>query len=254
MDNKLHSNICSRPGSVSPASSHAASERPPRIPRTQPPQDTLKQFWNRFNTRYPGKVFTVLPDNPYVRTKAANLSQANAGGDNDTAKTYEQAKKECEVVVNRIVRECRRVNQKYTDVHFDIEYDLKCGRRDFLDGLNNFDENMQPKGVKRVTVRFLPSNFCLFSSDIYKTSRISLNVHNFSSAVQLPMTCGRDVMETAGSWQHYALSEIWRVLLTRSALLEMNWSAFMALSFTEVWGPRTLIHGLYCVFVLSFKI
>lgn len=153
MASELDSHISPRPASAS-ASSRAASERP-RILRTQPPQDTLKQFWNHFNTKYPGKVFTVLPDNPYVRTKEASLSQrGGAGKDYETARTYEQAKKECEVAVNRIVRECERVNQKYTDVHFDIEFDLKCGRRDYLDGLSSLDEFMQPKGVKRVTVRF----------------------------------------------------------------------------------------------------
>lgn len=58
------------------------------------------------------------------------------------------------MAVHRIVQECQRVNQKYTDVHFDIEYDLKCGRRDYLDGLNTLDDYMRPKGVKRITVRF----------------------------------------------------------------------------------------------------
>jgi hypothetical protein len=36
-----------------------------------------------------------------------------------------------------IVKECERVNQKYSDPHFDIELDLKSGRRHYLDGTKN---------------------------------------------------------------------------------------------------------------------
>jgi hypothetical protein len=50
------------------------------------------------------------------------------------------------------VKECERVNQKYTDPHFDIELDLKSGRRHYLDGLDKPNEEMRPRGVKRVTV------------------------------------------------------------------------------------------------------
>ena len=142
-----HSHLSARP-----ASSRVPSERP-RITRTQSPQHTIRQFWDTFTTKYPGKVFTVLPDNPYARAKAARLPHEGTTRGQDAAKSYEQARKECEVTVRRIVRECERVNQKYTDTHFDVEFDLKCGRRDCLDGLGRLDEDMTPKGVKRVTVR-----------------------------------------------------------------------------------------------------
>jgi len=124
----------------------------------QPPQETVKQFWERFNTKYPGKVFTVLPDNPYARTRAARMPKGVVQGQ-DEVKSYEQARKECQRAVDRIVKECNRVNQKYTDPHFDIEFDLKSGRRDCLDGLNGTNDELRPKGVKRVTVRSLESHF-----------------------------------------------------------------------------------------------
>ena len=54
--------------------------------------------------------------------------------------------------VDRIVKECERVNQKYSDPHFDIELDLKSGRRHYLDGLDKPNTEMRPRGVKRVTV------------------------------------------------------------------------------------------------------
>lgn len=120
--------------------------------RNQYPQETIRQFWDQFNTKFPGKVYTVLPDNPYARTKAARIPKGVIQG-HDAGKSYEQVKRECIHTVERIVKECKRVNQKYTDPHFDIEIDLKTGRGDYLHGLEKSNVEMRPKGVKRVTVR-----------------------------------------------------------------------------------------------------
>ncbi|THC99147.1 hypothetical protein EYZ11_001398 [Aspergillus tanneri] len=119
----------------------------------QEPQETVRQFWDQFNTKFPGKVYTVLPNNPYARAKAAKVPKGVIQGQ-DAGKSYEQARKECEQTVERIVNECKRVNQKYTDPHFDIEVDLKSGRRYYLDGLNEMNMEMRPRGVKRVTEVF----------------------------------------------------------------------------------------------------
>lgn len=134
------------------ARASSSGSRTPRKPNKQTPQDFLKQFWEQFNTRFPGKVYTVLPDNPYARTKAARIPKGQIVGQN-AAGSYDHARNNCIRSVERIVQECRRVNQKYTDPHFDIEVDLKSRRRDYLDGLDEVKLEMQPKGVKRVTVR-----------------------------------------------------------------------------------------------------
>ena len=140
-------------GSVPPASLRSRSNsRPPHRARCQPPQESVKQFWEQFNTKYPGKVYTVLPDNPYARTRAKRVPNGVVQG-HEAVKSYEQARRECQKSVERIVKECQRVNQKYTDPHFDIELDLKSGRRHYLDGLDEVNEEMRPRGVKRVTVR-----------------------------------------------------------------------------------------------------
>ncbi|OXV08572.1 hypothetical protein Egran_03665 [Elaphomyces granulatus] len=128
--------------------------------KRQAPQETVNQFWNRFTTNYPGKVLTVLPSKPFVRNKAAAQPQSVTKG-YGTAKSYEQVRKECELVVKRIVRECERVNQKYTDPHFDIEVDLKGGSRDCLDGLLRGASDLRPKGVKRVSDVFEKPKFFL---------------------------------------------------------------------------------------------
>lgn len=133
----------------------SSGSRTPRKPNRQNPQEFLRLFWEHFNTKCPGKVYTVLPDNPYARTKAARIPKGTIHGQN-AARSYDQAKRDCIRSVNRIVAECERINQKYTDPHFDIEIDLKSGRRDYLEGLDELNLEMRPKGVKRVTVCFLP--------------------------------------------------------------------------------------------------
>jgi hypothetical protein len=131
-----------------------SGSRTPRNHRPVPkqaPQQTVDQFWDRFNTKYPGKVFTVLPDNPYARSKAAQKAKGVIQG-SAAVKSYEEARSECELAVRRIVKECEHINQKYTDPHFDLEFDLKTGKRNCLDGLRGRNLEMLPRGVKRVTV------------------------------------------------------------------------------------------------------
>ncbi|KIV90165.1 hypothetical protein, variant [Exophiala mesophila] len=127
-----------------------AASRIHRQSRRQAPQDTVDQYWSRLKPRFPGKVFTVLPNDPYARRKAENTPHGAVSGQR-AAKSYEAAKLECERDVGRIVKECRRLNQKYRDLHFDIEWDLKSGQRNCLDGLSTPGDGMRPKGVKRVT-------------------------------------------------------------------------------------------------------
>ncbi|KAJ5550138.1 hypothetical protein N7535_001923 [Penicillium sp. DV-2018c] len=140
-----------------PSSSRSNSRPPPRA-RFQPPQESVKQFWERFNTKYPGKVYTVLPDNSYARTRAKRVPSGRIHG-HEAVKSYEQARYECRKSVERIVKECERINQKYTDPHFDIEVDLKSGRRHYLDGLDKPNPEMRPRGVKRVTEIFEKPQF-----------------------------------------------------------------------------------------------
>ena len=127
-----------------------ASALPKRQPSKRPPQENVKRFWDKFNTKYPGKVFTILPNNPHALKKAAKAPKGAI--QQRAAKSYEEARAECARNVQRIVKECRRVNQKYRDPHFDIEWDLKNGRRNCLHGLANDLQGGLPKGVKRVTV------------------------------------------------------------------------------------------------------
>ncbi|OTB02778.1 hypothetical protein M426DRAFT_13201 [Hypoxylon sp. CI-4A] len=125
--------------------------RPPINSKQQTPQQAIDEFWGKFTTKTPGKATTIIPHNKYAE-RAARRS-AKAIGTN-TQTSYEEAAAVCKAKVAKIAKECRRVNQKYRDPHFDLEFDLKWGSRDTLESLNNQREkpssDFKPKSVKRV--------------------------------------------------------------------------------------------------------
>ncbi|MCJ1379647.1 hypothetical protein MMC17_002749 [Xylographa soralifera] len=131
------------------------SERPNkhkkhRRPKHQTPQQTVNKFWDVFTTKFPGRVDRVLPDNVYAKSKAATEPRGVVHGQ-AALKSYEETRAECTRAVEKIAKECRRVNMRYRDPHFDIEFDLKQNKNDCLQGLvsGNCDP-LLPQSVKRV--------------------------------------------------------------------------------------------------------
>ncbi|KAI0446932.1 hypothetical protein F4803DRAFT_501696 [Xylaria telfairii] len=131
---------------------------PSKKNKDQTPQQAIDEFWAKFTTKAPGKATTVIPANEYAE-RAARRSNRAVG--TTTQASYEEAAAVCKAKVAKIVKECRRVNQKYRDPHFDLELDLKWGARDTLEMLCNTDaggdgeaggeSRFHPKSVKRVT-------------------------------------------------------------------------------------------------------
>ncbi|KAI3322591.1 hypothetical protein HD806DRAFT_500471 [Xylariaceae sp. AK1471] len=125
--------------------------RAPKKNKQQNPQEAIDEFWSKFTTKAPGKATRVIPSNAYAERAARRSSQAVG---TTTQASYEEAAAVCKAKVAKIVKECRRVNQKYRDPHFDLEFDLKWGGRDTLETLCNTKEKREstfhPKSVKRV--------------------------------------------------------------------------------------------------------
>jgi hypothetical protein len=100
-----------------------------------------------------GKPFTVLPNNELAQRAAR--TPVVPGGKNALA-SYDEARQACVAKVAKIVKECRRLNMKYRDPHFDIEDDFRkwMGKErtwsDCLMGLNEFRNDLRPASVKRV--------------------------------------------------------------------------------------------------------
>ncbi|KAI9785388.1 MAG: hypothetical protein M1839_000407 [Geoglossum umbratile] len=135
---------------------------PPKRPKPQlAPQDIVDKFWSAFRTKTPGKVFTILPHNYYVG-KAAAARPVGAVPGRAATTSFEEAVNICRAKVEKISKECRRVNQKYRDTHFDIEYDLRTSERYpgtprfCLDGLDAAPKDvddplyLRPRSVKRI--------------------------------------------------------------------------------------------------------
>jgi hypothetical protein len=147
-----------RAQSRAPSMAQEAPAPRPRIPhKKQPPQKSINEFWDRFTTKHPGKIFTILPDNLYAKRAAAHLPKGSIPGQNAVA-SYQEAVKICERKVAKIVQECRRLNQKYRDPHFDIEADFKRSQEipelppDCLTALNQNSTTFKPMSVKRIEV------------------------------------------------------------------------------------------------------
>ena len=120
--------------------------------RKQNPQQSIEEFWSRFTSKAPGKAFTILPDNLYAR-RLAQRHDADEGTYN-AFYSYEEAARMCKEKVEKIVRECKRVNQKYRDLHFDIEADFQLAQNgnvpECLTTLETDHCHLRPKSVKRV--------------------------------------------------------------------------------------------------------
>jgi hypothetical protein len=82
----------------------------------------LSDFWDKFHTKYPGKITSIFPRSLY-RTILPPSHPDGARSARNAAESYEAAAKECRDKVRRIVRECHRTNEKFTDPDFDIEHD-----------------------------------------------------------------------------------------------------------------------------------
>ncbi|UNI15490.1 hypothetical protein JDV02_002019 [Purpureocillium takamizusanense] len=160
---------------MAPPPSPSPATRPPK--KQQAPQEAIDEFWAKFTTKKPGKATRVIPRNQFVdrvtkksaegttadgtATSATASSSASGSNRTTTQTSYEGAAAMCRAKVAKIVKECRRVNKKYRDPHFDLESDLKLGRRDTLESLGNIRGARKPPGsdfcprsAKRVTEIF----------------------------------------------------------------------------------------------------
>ncbi|KAK4189912.1 cysteine proteinase [Podospora australis] len=103
-----------------------AAPVPPPVPKkkdyTKAPQELIHEFWDRYFTKKPGKVTRIFPRSLYA-TLLPPSQPGGARSSRNAADSYEAAAKECREQVQRIIRECRRTNEKFTDPDFDIEWD-----------------------------------------------------------------------------------------------------------------------------------
>ncbi|KAF2713281.1 cysteine proteinase [Pleomassaria siparia CBS 279.74] len=111
---------------------------------TKAPQELLNEFWENLITKKPGKVTNIFPSSLYANLLPPIRNPGPSKGKN-AAESYQVAANECRTRVKRIVRECQRTNEKFTDPEFDIEGD--GGTKNCLQGLMNWYYDTSPSGT-----------------------------------------------------------------------------------------------------------
>ncbi|KAF7865866.1 hypothetical protein EAF04_006031 [Stromatinia cepivora] len=128
------------------------------------PQDTIDKLWSRFSVSKFSKATKVLPNAaPFSRgTSAKTVIVPPPGPQNQlVSEDFERAVQECRAKVKKLVKECRRVNMRYRDPSFDIDWDLKWEKGNCLNTLaeTRFEvckhalsntSSSGPRAVKRV--------------------------------------------------------------------------------------------------------
>ncbi|PHH59509.1 hypothetical protein CDD81_3149 [Ophiocordyceps australis] len=130
----------------------------PRRNKKQTPQEAVDEFWAKFTAKTPGKATRVIPQRQQGGERAGENGGLQRCNKRVRPTSYQEAAAKCRAKVAKIVGECRRVNKKYRDSHFDIESDLKLGRRECLQSLQNVrhgvkvpGSELRPRSAKRVT-------------------------------------------------------------------------------------------------------
>ncbi|CAK7565635.1 MAG: hypothetical protein SEPTF4163_003558 [Sporothrix epigloea] len=139
----------------SPSTDAAAAADKKKKKKKLPPQESIDKLWERFSQKRFSKAMTVLPFAPVAPSPLSERANEllSVG--------YERAAEECRRKVQKIIQECRRVNMRYRDPGWDIDWDLKMAKGYCLNSLGQtaFDvshKNMLrisatvPKAVKRV--------------------------------------------------------------------------------------------------------
>lgn len=102
------------------------------------PQDTIDKLWSKFSVSKFSKATKVLPNAaPFARGMSAKTVIIPPPGPQNqlVSEDFERAVQECRAKVKKLVRECRRVNMRYRDPSFDIDWDLKWEKGHYLNML-----------------------------------------------------------------------------------------------------------------------
>ena len=138
-----------------PAASDTAAAEKKKKKKKLLPQESIDKIWERFSQKRFSKAMTVLPFAPVAPSPLSERANEllSVG--------YERAAEECRRKVKKIIQECRRVNMRYRDPGWDIDWDLKMAKGHCLNSLGqtSFDVSLKnmlsinatvPKAVKRV--------------------------------------------------------------------------------------------------------
>ncbi|PQE10791.1 calpain family cysteine protease protein [Rutstroemia sp. NJR-2017a BBW] len=152
------------PGPPPPPAPWANGNKPKKKKKQLAPQATIDKLWSRFSVSKFSKATKILPSAaPSSKGTSAStvIIPPPVPQNLLVSQGYDRAVQECRTKVHKLIRECRRVNMRYRDPTFDIDWDLKWERGDCLNSLTSgkFEvykhlllnpSSVGPKAVKRV--------------------------------------------------------------------------------------------------------
>ncbi|KAK0122001.1 hypothetical protein ONS95_010268 [Cadophora gregata] len=150
-------------GNDRPQNPPPPSAKPKKRKKHVPPQETINKIWSRFSVKKFTKATVVLPFASSTSQPATDLSRPPQTATDNllVSEDFDRAVQECRTRVKKLIQECRRVNMRYRDPDFDIDWDLKMKRGYCLNNLKNnkfvisgsaysTSTTKSPKAVKRV--------------------------------------------------------------------------------------------------------
>ncbi|OLN87462.1 Calpain-9 [Colletotrichum chlorophyti] len=135
--------------------SNSNNDQKKKKKKKAPPQPSINRIWKKFQNKKFNKALAVLPFDPV-------LPPASSDKPNELLSAgYDRAVEECRRKVKKIIQECRRVNMRYRDPGWDLDWDLKWEKGHCLNTLGHTKWQLSrstlsnpsasvPKAVKRV--------------------------------------------------------------------------------------------------------
>lgn len=102
-----------------PSSSGNNQDNKKKRKKRLPPQKSINKIWKKFSNRKFYTALSVLPFDP-VAAPRSGLDRPNEL----LSEGYERAAEECRRKVEKIVKECKRVNMRYRDQGWDLVSDF----------------------------------------------------------------------------------------------------------------------------------
>jgi preprotein translocase subunit Sss1 len=100
-----------------PSSSGNNQDNKKKRKKRLPPQQSINKIWKKFSNRKFYTALSVLPFDPVA--PRSGLDRPNEL----LSEGYERAAEECRRKVEKIVKECKRVNMRYRDPGWDLVSD-----------------------------------------------------------------------------------------------------------------------------------
>ncbi|CAG8961799.1 hypothetical protein HYFRA_00013975 [Hymenoscyphus fraxineus] len=118
-----------------PPAPYGPATQPKKKKKILPPQESINKIWLRFSAPSFSKATVILPPSHLKTEKPKAILLQPEQKNVLVSEDFNRAVEECRNRVKKLIRECKRVNMRYRDSEFDIDWDLKWERGFCLNSL-----------------------------------------------------------------------------------------------------------------------